>query len=68
MSDNRKVPVIREPNFEAKVMSAITAKGGIRNKKIINYLEKYLYPDIRVALQEVFLADINLCIVDNDNS
>ena len=34
-------------------MSAITAKGGIRNKKVIAYLEKHVYPDLKIALGEV---------------
>ena len=54
-------------------MSSISCKGGIRNKKVINYFEKYLYPDIKVALAEVstsltlFIQTMWVCIVNNDN-
>ena len=38
-------------NPDVNLMSAITSKGGIRNKKIIAYLEKWVYPDLKIALQ-----------------
>ena len=41
-------------------MSAITSKGGIRNKKIIAVLEKYVYPDTRSALSNVNSINIHI--------
>ncbi len=35
------------------MMTAISSKGGIRNKKAIAYLEKCVYPDLKIALAEV---------------
>jgi hypothetical protein len=29
------------------IMTAITVKGGIRNKKVIAYLDKFIYPDLK---------------------
>lgn len=34
-------------------MTAVTNKGGIRNKKVVALLEKQVYPDVRSALTQV---------------
>ena len=33
-------------------MTAITSKGGIRNKKVVKYLQKKAYPQLKQALLE----------------
>ena len=38
---------------DALGMTTITTKGGIRNKKTIAVLEKFVYPDVRQALVQV---------------
>ena len=45
---------------DAALMTALTAKGGIRNKKIVAYFEQQLYPDLKLALSEVSLSYNNL--------
>jgi hypothetical protein len=49
-------------NADIDIMSALTSKGGIRNKKVIAYLEKCVYPDMKIALSEVNLFMITVII------
>jgi hypothetical protein len=37
------------------MQAPITTKGGIRNKKVIAVLEKFVYPDVRNAITQVSL-------------
>jgi hypothetical protein len=43
-------PKRNDEDDDQKAMTAFSAKGGIRNKKVIAYLEKFAYPDIRLGL------------------
>jgi hypothetical protein len=41
------------------------SRGGIRNKKVVAFLEKQIYPDMRKALAEVSHYDFKFLVPDN---